>query len=221
MAVLAAALVIGGCAARPAGNRFIVKRDSGPVEILESPLPAAAMPSEQALRRAEAAARAARTPPPAPRTVESVDPELRTALAALGADGTPAAHVRAALAYRRAGVLDRALDLFDQALQRDSRLAAAYDGRARIWRDWHLASVGMADAVRAVYFAPSSAAARNTLGTLLVAVGDCEGARRAFEHVLTLSPDAVYAKANLRTVEHDLSHKAPACGRESTLPLQQ
>jgi tetratricopeptide (TPR) repeat protein len=162
------------------------------------------LPSREALKRAEAAARATRAPRPVPLTVESLNPELR------------AAYVRVGYAYKAAGVLDRALDHFDEAIQKDGRLAAAYDGRARIWRDWHLASVGIGDAARAVYYAPTSAAAQNTLGTLLYALGDCDSARRAFARALVLNPQAFYARTNLDYLDHQLSARATACEPGST-----
>jgi tetratricopeptide (TPR) repeat protein len=213
--VLAAGLVAGGCAARPTGHRFIAKPRPGPVEVSEWPLGVGRLPSLEALKRAEAAARVARPPRPALLTVEALDPELRASLVALQTAATAAAHTRVAHAYRAAGVLDRALDHFDQALEKDPRLAAAYDGRARIWRDWHLASMGLGDAVRAVYYAPRSAAAQNTLGTVLYALGDCPAARRAFARALELNPQAFYARTNLSHLDHELSASAPACQRSS------
>ena len=209
--VLAVGLVIGGCAARPTGHRFIAKPRSGPVEVSERPLTVSALPSREALKRAEAAALATRPPRPAPVTVETLNPELRAALASLQSVSTAAAHVRVGYAYRAAGVFDRALEHFDEAIQKNGRIAAAYDGRARIWRDWHLASAGIGDAVRAVYYAPTSAAAQNTLGTLLYALGDCHSARRAFARALELNPQAFYARTNRDYLDHQLSARAPAC----------
>jgi tetratricopeptide (TPR) repeat protein len=213
---LAAGLVVSGCAARPTGNRFIAKPRPGFVEVSERPMTVGVLPSREALKRAEAAARATRAPRPVPLTVESLNPELHAALLALQTDSTAAAYVRVGYAYKAAGVLDRALDHFDEAIQKDGRLAAAYDGRARIWRDWHLASVGIGDAARAVYYAPTSAAAQNTLGTLLYALGDCHSARRAFARALVLNPQAFYARTNLDYLDHQLSARATACKPGST-----
>jgi tetratricopeptide (TPR) repeat protein len=121
-------------------------------------------------------------------------------------------HVRVAQAYRDAGVLDQALEHFDAALKQNLRLAAAYDGRARIWRDWGLPALGMGDASRAVFHAPRSASARNTLGTLLDATGDCDGARAAYGRALTLDPTAAYARTNLQRLEDRLARGAERCG---------
>ena len=115
-------------------------------------------------------------------------------------DPTALAHLHVAEEYRRAGVLDQAFDHFDEALKHDPRLAAAYDGRARIWRDWHIPAAGLGDSARAVYFAPRSASARNTQGTLLLAIGECAAARSAFQKAIDLDPAATYARINLQTV---------------------
>jgi tetratricopeptide (TPR) repeat protein len=145
--------------------------------VLERPLPAAAVPPADAVRKAVAQARAGRPVLAPSPTIESTPGELRQALASLRAVATPAGHLRVGLAYQRAGVLDQAFEHFDAALKQNSRLAAAYDGRARIWRDWGLPGLGIGDATRAVFFAPHSASARNTLGTLLA------GMPTAREHV--------------------------------------
>jgi Flp pilus assembly protein TadD len=55
----------------------------------------------------------------------------------------------------------------------------------------------MADSARAVFFAPQSAAAYNTRGTLLAAVGLDADARREFEKALAIDPNAAFARANL------------------------
>jgi tetratricopeptide (TPR) repeat protein len=144
-------------------------------------------------------------------TLESSNEELRDALAMLRNDATPTSHLRVAEAYRRAGVLDFALDHYDAALKNDPRLAAAYDGRARIWRDWGLVGLGVGDAARAIYFAPRSPAARNTLGTLLMALGDCAGAREAFLQAQALDSNAAYVERNLETVNRAFVQGAAAC----------
>jgi tetratricopeptide (TPR) repeat protein len=130
-------------------------------------------------------------------TIETRNFELRDALHALEAGATPARHRRVAEAYRSAGVLDQAYDHFVAARNLDSRDAAAYEGLARIWREWGSPHLGVGDASRAVYYAPRSAAARNTLGTLLHMTGQPAQARRAFERALALDPGAAYAWTNL------------------------
>jgi tetratricopeptide (TPR) repeat protein len=142
-------------------------------------------------------------------TAESTHPELRNALASLQREVSAAAHLRVAHAYVGARVYDLALDHFDQALQIDSRLAGAYDGRARVWRDWHFLGPALADATHAVYFAPRSPEARNTMGTVLAALHDRTAAAAAFRCALALDPDASYAQANLSRLG-DVSGIAPA-----------
>src|SRR4029450_5681722 len=99
--------------------------------------------------------------------------------------------------YRRLGIMDAAFDHLTAATRLDPRDAAAYDARARIWRDWGFPELGMGDSARAVFFAPRSAAAHNTRGTLLAAAGLEVEARREFEKALALDPNAGFARANL------------------------
>ena len=211
VAVVAAALGSAACAGAHSGNRFIKKGGSGPVELLEGPWPKSSPVSGDAVRKAAAAAQAARPKAANAVTIESHAGELRDALAALRAGPTPSAHLRVAEAYRNAGVLDQALDHFDFALKQDSKAAAAYDGRARIWREWGLPGLGMGDASRAVFFAPDSASARNTLGTLLAAIADCDGARSAYGQALTLDPAAAYARVNLQELDRRMALGTQRC----------
>jgi tetratricopeptide (TPR) repeat protein len=204
--------LMAACASHQSGNRFITRTGSGPIEVLDDPLLLSVKaPSPSAIRQAEATARASRAVPPVLPTIEASDRELRDALALVEQHPTPASHLRVAQAYWRVGVLDRAFDHFDAALTHDPKLAAAYDGRARIWRDWHLPGSGVPDAARAVYYAPRSAAARNTLGTLLLAMGDCTGAREAFRRAHVLDPGAAYAEKNLAAVARALEDGTPPC----------
>jgi tetratricopeptide (TPR) repeat protein len=189
-----------GCAGRPARNRFIARTGSGPIEILAGQAPAVKALSTDAIRKAEVAARAARGPAPVVATIELRNSALRGALSSLRSDPTALAYLHVAEEYRRAGVLDQACDYFDEALRRDPRLAAAYDGRARVWRDWYIPAAGLGDSARAVYYAPRSASAHNTQGTLLLAIGECAAARSAFQKAIDLDPAATYARINLQTV---------------------
>ena len=56
---------------------------------------------------------------------------------------------------------------------------------------------GLGDAYRSVYYAPSSATAQNTLGTVLGAMGAVADSRRAYERALALDPRAAYVLNNL------------------------
>ena len=137
------------------------------------------------------------TPAVHPSSAEAQDPHLREALSGLGHGRTAEAHVIVAEQYRRLGILDAAFDQYEAALRVDRRSAAAHDGLARIMRDAGTPALGVANAVRATYFAPQSAEARNTFGTLLYALGHPNEAREAFAQALALDPRAAYAANNL------------------------
>jgi tetratricopeptide (TPR) repeat protein len=130
-------------------------------------------------------------------TIEAQDRRLGAALLNVRLAPSAAAHRAAAEEYKRLGILDTAFDHLTAATRIDPRDAAAYDARARIWRDWGVPAWGLGDAERAVYYAPLSAVPHNTLGTLLAALGNAEGARREFEKALVLDPKASFALANL------------------------
>jgi tetratricopeptide (TPR) repeat protein len=153
---------------------------------------------ESYIRRVRAlSAESNRQPAPSVPTVESWDPRLSGALLALAIYPTSDQHRRVALEYRRLKILDRAYSHLDEAVRLDPEDAAAFDGRARIWRDWGLPSQGLADAERAVRLAPQSAAAANTLGTLLQALGNVNEAHKWYERSLKLDPTAAFAMNNL------------------------
>lgn len=130
-------------------------------------------------------------------TVETWDGLLAAALAELERDPSAAHHRAVAQEYRRVGVLDAAHKHFSRAIELDRRDAAAYDGRARLWRDFGFAGQGLGDAYRAAYLAPRSAEATNTLGTLFEAMGDLRRARAQYERAAQLDPSATYATINL------------------------
>lgn len=130
-------------------------------------------------------------------SVETADPVLRAALAGLSSAPTSERYRTVAIAYRAAGIDDRAFDYYTAAVRLDRTDAAAYDGLARIWRDWGVPQVGLVEAHRAIFHAPASAAARNTLGTLLQGLGQVKEARAAYEASLRLDPQAAYALSNL------------------------
>ncbi len=162
----------------------------------------AAPPPETSLEAFIARVRqlAAEARPPkndAAQTVETWDGLLAAALADLERRPTAARHRAVALEYRRLGVLDTAHQHFTRAIELDRRDPAAYDGRARLWRDFGFAGQGLGDAYRAAYLAPGSAEAANTLGTLFEAMGDLRRARTFFARAAALDPSAAYAVTNL------------------------
>jgi len=141
-------------------------------------------------------------------TVESSDRALAAALTTAALVPTAAAHRAVAREYRRLKVDDAAFDHLKAALRLDPADAAAYEELARIWRDWGFADLGMADASRAIYYAPKSAASHNTMGTLLAALGQHDAARRAFETAVALDPSASFARENLRRLD-ELTGRTP------------
>lgn len=129
--------------------------------------------------------------------LEDRDPELAAELRLLALAPTADLHRRVGERYRQRGVLDAALRHFNRALAIDPRHAAAYEGLARVWRDWGLPQLGLADAHRATFYAPHSASAHNTYGTLMQALGRYHQAKLAYELASWIDPQAAYAVNNL------------------------
>jgi Flp pilus assembly protein TadD len=130
-------------------------------------------------------------------TIERTDRALIAAQVALQAAPTAENHRLVAATYVRLHVFDAAYDHFAAALRLDPHDSASLDGLARIWRDWGFPDRGLGMAYRAIGFAPAAPAPRNTLGTLLVDLGQPVAARTAFERALTLDPGAAYVLNNL------------------------
>lgn len=199
---LAGAIGCAGCAMRTAAPKTVPVAPAGTQSALvPGPTPTAAGPSslEEYIRAIRKLSETAHPPGPMEQAVtfEAANPPLADALKALAAQPGAAAEDRVAELYRRAGILDAAYEHYTNALRLEPRDAAAFDGRARIWRDWGFPGFGLGDAYRAVYFAPQSPAARNTLGTLLQAIGQTGAARQQYLQALALKPDAPFALNNL------------------------
>jgi tetratricopeptide (TPR) repeat protein len=153
------------------------------------------------------AARAARSPTPTPTRpatdrgnavhAEAADRPLKAALAALAANPSAAHNIDVGNAYMQLGVDDLALRHFEMASRLDPAAAAAWDGQARIWRDWGLPDQGLASAYLAVFHAPASAEAHNTLGTVFQAMEQFDLARQEYATAVTLDPGASWAWNNL------------------------
>lgn len=129
-------------------------------------------------------------------SVESTDPALSAALLAARALETADSHGAVAAAYARLGILDKAYEHLAIAVKIDPADAAAWDAMARIWRDWGTPHLGLPDAYRAVYFAPSSPVMHNTLGTILDALGQHAEARDQYRQTVQLDASAAYAVSN-------------------------
>ena len=145
----------------------------------------------------EAQAKRAAEPRPSLPVVEGRDPALKDALAALGKAPSAAAHLRVGQEYYRLGIRDLAFDHYSDALTLDGRSAAAFDGRARVWRDWGFVALALGDAHRARHYQPASATVRNTLGTVLELRGLCHEALTEYREALRMAPDAAWAKQNV------------------------
>ena len=89
------------------------------------------------------------------------------------------------------------MDHYSDALTFDGRSAAAFEGRARVWRDWGFVGLALADAHRARYYQPASASVRNTLGTVLEMRGLCREALGQYREALRMQPDAAWAQQNV------------------------
>ncbi len=152
----------------PAGtSRFVKGRDAGFVDV-GGPAATVTTADTEAVARA---VREARRNGPASRApslpvVEGRDPALKDALAALVKAPSAAAHLRVGQEYYRLGIRDLAFDHYSDALTYDGRSAAAFDGRARVWRDWGFVALALGDAHRARHYQPASATVHNTLGTV-------------------------------------------------------
>jgi tetratricopeptide (TPR) repeat protein len=197
-AVALAAAIAGGCANRATRPSPFLIKAPGPVDVGAMADVPAAIPREEFERakREALAARAASKPATLP-SIEERDSGLRAALLRLKVAPSVATHLRAAEEYRRVGVQDAAFEHVSEALRLESRSAAAYDGRARLWRDWGFTSAALADAHRAKYFDPTSAEVRNTLATILERRGLCREALVEYREALRLNPGAAWAQQNV------------------------
>jgi Flp pilus assembly protein TadD len=169
-------------------------------------------------RELQATARA--VPRPSLTTLEASDPALSEALLAAALQPSPESLHEVAEEYRRLKVFDKAHQYLNRALTVAPKDWRLHDGLARTWRDAGLPQVGLGDAYRAVHFAPQSAVARNTLGTLLQALGRRADARRQYERAARLEPEAAYAHNNLCyswVLEGDGLRAVEACRRAVSL----
>jgi Tfp pilus assembly protein PilF len=209
------ALTLTGCAARRHGGDAVVpgpgvepRSTSALDQTSHEPLETL---SEQ-IRRA----REARPDRPPETTIENQDPRLAAALLEATARPGLEAYLAVAREYARLKVADRAHDYLRMALAIDRQSAATYDALARLWRDAGAPDVALGDAYRAVHYAPTSPEVRNTLGTVLQAMGLKEAARKQYERALELDPEASYALNNLCygwILEGDALKAATACER--------
>jgi Flp pilus assembly protein TadD len=215
---LLAAALLAACASAPARAQTALPAPAvraGAPAARADPAPRdAALPSSAKPGRAPSPR--ARTGVTGAETVEHWSEDLGAALSHYAAAPTLANEVGLAQAYVRLGILDKAHEHFTAAARLDPKDGSAWDGLARIWRDWGFPAVGLGDAYRAVYAAPQSPAAHNTLGTILQLIGDGSAARAQFERALALDPGATYARNNLcysRLMEAGADAASAGCAR--------
>jgi len=198
---VAASLLAGGCAAKQSSpsRRFIREgepKTKVPPKALDPSLQQDSL--ERTIAKTRELTKHAQPPPRTPiKTAETENGTLASALQDLRIGPTPARHLAVAEGYRRLGILDQALDHYQAARRMNPSSAAAYDGMARVWRDWHLPEFGLGDSHRAIYFAPRSPEALNTLGTILQALGKVQEAEAVFAKAVAIEPAAGYAFNNL------------------------
>ena len=130
-------------------------------------------------------------------TLEASRPSLRDLAKSRATNPSADNERRLADEYLAHGVLDAAFDHFHAALRLDSHDAHSSENIARIWRDWGFSGRGLSSAYRAVSRQPESASAQNTLGTLLLKLGQVDAARVRFERAHQLDPEAAYPLNNL------------------------
>jgi tetratricopeptide (TPR) repeat protein len=196
IAIVLLAAAGGACASveRPTlAGRFI--RQGTPAMDLGGVRPASMRSIDRhALLRATPSPRVSAAPTA---SLEASDPAVRDALARVTLAPTTEHYLEAADAYVKQGVRDRAHDYLTRSLSNNGPDARVYDALARRWRDWGQPGEGLGHAHRAVYLAPQSAVAHNTLGTVLYRLGQVADAEVSFTQALAADPKAWYAMANL------------------------
>ena len=228
-----AVVVSGGCASGTTtlAQKFV--KQGVPTVDLGGPRPKASSRHDRApapLEHASISEVASRVSSSAS-SLENVHPALRDAMWQLRLAPTPAHYMEVARIYRRLGIMDTAHDYLARSLAVNGNNPTVLDALARLWRDWGQPDRALTYAHRAVFGAPDWAAAHNTLGTVLHAVGHRSQAREEFEMAVRLQPGAAWGWQNLcleyqaegrtrdaisacRYADH-LNRKAPAGAKES------
>ena len=199
LVVAVGVLLHAGCAHHrtpsPADRFFLHKNARRTVQAPDAPPAPSLEESIGKIRQLMAAARP--TPKAQAVTLEQRDPVLAAALKRLSEFTSDENLCDVGAAYHRAGLIDQAYAYYTRALALNPRHAPSHEALARAWRDWGLPHLGLGDAHRAIYYAPRSASARNTLGTILHAIGRREDARVAYKTAIVLDAEAGYAFNNL------------------------
>ena len=193
--------LLTGCAVRETSSPFIIKKGSGPVNVGDAAKVAKVKRADLERASRKAMSERAGRPREVPRSIEALDPQLREALAALASHPTAPAHVRVGQEYWRLKVYDAAYDYFSDALRLNPKSIGAWEGRARVWRDWRLTAPALSDVYKARFYGPDRPEVLNTLGTILEQAGQCSAARDAYASALKLNPSASWARDNLQRLQ--------------------
>jgi tetratricopeptide (TPR) repeat protein len=143
-------------------------------------------------------------------TIEASDLRLGAALLTATILPNAQSELQVAREYERLGILDMAEARAARALARNPRSAPGQEFMARVWRDWQMPVAALPYAYRAVAYAPQSASAHNTLGTILDALGHSDGARESYKRALAIDLSADYALNNLCHLDFKLGRLADA-----------
>lgn len=143
-------------------------------------------------------------------TLEGADPELSTRLRAVRTTPSAQAHRAIADAYLKLGILDAAYQHYTDVIRYAPDDARAHEAVSQIWRGWGYAGLALVSAHRAVWLAPQSPSAHNTLGAALLAAGDVNNAKLRFARAAALAPAHAYPLVNLCLAELRLEHIAEA-----------
>jgi tetratricopeptide (TPR) repeat protein len=206
--VLAASASVAGCAARQShfSQRF-VKPGTPSVEMPMTAQPPIENSMHDFVRKVrELQAKAHPKSSSLLPTLESTDPVLSKTLLLLAMTDSADLHVVAADAYRKAGVTDYAFRHYQRAAALDPCSASAYDGMARIWRDWGRPDIAIGDSYRALYCRPQSSELHNTLGTIMSALGQAGNAADEYRRAIALDPHSAAALTNLGYLELQRGH---------------
>ncbi len=104
-------------------------------------------------------------------TLETRDPAIAAALLLASSQPTAERYRNLAERYRERGVLDAAYRNFNRAIALNPRDGAAYEGLARVWRDWGLPGARSRRRAPRHLLRATVGSARNTYGTVMQALG--------------------------------------------------
>ena len=152
--------------------------------------------------------------------VEAHDRVLSDALAWLIVDRSATRLVAVGNRYSQLLIRDKAMDYYSEAITLDETHTGAFDGRARVLRDWGFIDEALSDALRAVSSAPDSTAAVNTLGTILQALGRYDDAAAVYARAVDLDRAAPHAMTNLCYLSF-LAGRLDTAARECSVALSR